>query len=204
MESAARSRRALRADFIDFDESNGRGFFIDRRISRLKQTLKQVEAMNDALEDFQSALEQAGARLLSITETESEARRAPEKWSAKETIGHLVDSAANNHQRFVRAQFTDSLVFPPYEQDDWVAVQHYQQEPWHALVQLWLSYNLHLLHLVSRIPEAKLTQQRREHNLDRIAWRTINRDEPVTLEYFIRDYIAHMKHHLQQIFDSNP
>jgi hypothetical protein len=160
--------------------------------------------MKDALEDFQSALEHAEARLLSLTETESEARRAPEKWSPKETIGHLVDSAANNHQRFVRTQFTDSLVFPPYEQDDWVAVQHYQQESWPALVQLWLSYNLHLLHIVSRIPESKLTQSRTEHNLDRIAWRTVSRDEPVTLEYFIRDYIAHMKHHLQQIFDSNP
>lgn len=156
--------------------------------------------MKDALEDFEHTLKTALARLLSMTESESEIRRAPGKWSPKEIIGHLIDSAANNHQRFVRAQFTDDLVFPGYEQDQWVAVQHYQQEHWPSLIQLWLSYNHHLLHLIAHIPEAKLKQVRREHNLDRIAWQTVSRDEPTTLEYFIRDYIAHLKHHLQQIF----
>lgn len=160
--------------------------------------------MKDALEDFQSALKDAGARLLAMTEAESEAPRATGKWSAKEIIGHLIDSAANNHQRFVRAQFTDELIFPGYGQNEWVAVQQYQQASWPALVQLWLSYNLHLLHLISHIPEAKLKQTRREHNLDSIAWQTINRSQPTTLEYFIRDYIGHMKHHLRQIYESIP
>jgi hypothetical protein len=158
--------------------------------------------MKDALEDFRDTLEGAQARLLALTEDESEARRAPGKWSPKETLGHLIDSAANNHQRFVRAQFSDDLVFPGYEQNEWVAAQQYQQASWPSLVQLWLSYNLHLLHLVSHIPEAELQKSRREHNLDRIAWQTVSADEPVTLEYFIRDYINHLKHHLQQIFGS--
>lgn len=160
--------------------------------------------MKDALEDFRSTLETAQARLLRMTEEESEARGAVGKWSPKEILGHLIDSAANNHQRFVRAQFTDELVFPGYEQSEWVAVQHYQQEAWAALIQLWLSYNLHLLHIVSHIPETRLRQSRREHNLDRIAWQTISTSEPATLEYFIRDYINHLKHHLQQIFKQNP
>lgn len=157
--------------------------------------------MKDALEDFQNTLDAAEARLLALTEDESEARSAPGSWSPKEILGHLVDSAANNHQRFVRAQFTDELIFPGYEQQEWVAVQHYQQESWPLLIRLWLSYNRHLLHLVSHIPESKLRQSRSEHNLDRIAWRTVSKTEPVTLEYFIRDYINHLKHHLQQIFD---
>lgn len=159
--------------------------------------------MKDALKDFDSALRSAHARLLALTGDESAARRAPGKWSAKEIIGHLIDSAANNHQRFVRAQFTDELVFPTYEQNEWIAVQHYQHAHWPSLLQLWLSYNLHLLHLVAHIPEPKLKQLRPTHNLDRLAWQTISRDEPATLEYFILDYIAHMKHHLQQIFELN-
>jgi hypothetical protein len=160
--------------------------------------------MKDALEDFANVLHSAHARLLALKEAESEAVSAPGKWSPKEIVGHLIDSAANNHQRFVRAQFTDDMVFPAYEQNDWVAAQHYQQASWPALVQLWLSYNQHLLHLVSHIPEAKLKQPRRQHNLDRIAWQTISRSEATTLEYFIRDYINHLKHHLQQIFEPNP
>jgi hypothetical protein len=158
--------------------------------------------MKDALEDFRETLRSAAPRLQSMTEEESAARRWSGKWSAKETLGHLIDSAANNHQRFVRAQFTDELVFPGYEQQEWVAAQHYQQASWPALIQLWLNYNLHLLHLISHIPEAKLTVPRRVHNLDRIAWQTVSRDEPVTLEYFIRDYIGHLQHHLQQIYDA--
>ena len=159
--------------------------------------------MKDALEDFESVLQTVPARLLALTESESEASRAPGKWSPKEIIGHLIDSAANNHQRFVRAQFTDELIFPGYAQNEWVAVQHYREASWPALVQLWLSYNQHLLHLISRIPEAKLTETRREHNLDQIAWQTIARNETTTLEYFIRDYINHLKHHLRQIFEPN-
>jgi hypothetical protein len=159
--------------------------------------------MKDALEDFRHTLKTAAPLLSAMTEEESCERSAPGKWSPKETVGHLIDSAANNHQRFVRAQFTDELVFPGYEQDEWVAVQRYQQQSWPALVQLWHSYNLHLLHLIAHIPQAQLRKTRREHNLDRIAWQTVNRGEPVTLEYFIRDYINHLKHHLQQISRPN-
>jgi hypothetical protein len=156
--------------------------------------------MNDALEDFQQTLNRARELLLSMTEAESEAPRAPGKWSPKEIVGHLIDSAANNHQRFVRAQFTDELIFPGYKQEEWISVQHYQRESWPLLIQLWHSYNLHLLHLISHIPEPKLKKSRSAHNLDLIAWQLVSREKPVTLEYFIRDYIGHMKHHLQQIF----
>lgn len=155
--------------------------------------------MKDALEDFERVLQSTGPRLLALTETESEARSAPGQWSPKEIVGHLIDSAANNHQRFVRAQFTDDLIFPGYAQNDWVAAQHYQQAPWPALVQLWLSYNQHLLRVVSHISAAKLEEPRREHNLDKIAWQTVAPNEATTLAYFIRDYINHLKHHLRQI-----
>jgi hypothetical protein len=159
--------------------------------------------MNDALEDFRQTIEEAAARLLSMTEAESETRRALDKWSAKEIVGHLVDSAANNHARFVMAQFKDDLLFGGYEQEKWVAAQCYQLESWPALVNLWKLYNLHLRHVVSCIPEDKLKQSSKEHSLHRIAWKLVDEREPATLEYLIRDYIEHLKHHLQQIFGAD-
>lgn len=159
--------------------------------------------MMDALEDFRQTVESSFERLRSMPEEESEARRAPDKWSAKEIIGHLVDSAANNHGRFVRALFKDDLVFQGYEQESWVAAQHYQQESWQLLIELWRSYNLHLLHFVSHIPTEKLKQPHQRHSLDKIAWKLVATDEPATLEYLIRDYIGHMKNHLRQIFQED-
>lgn len=156
--------------------------------------------MDDALEDLRLTIESAAERLRSMTEAQSETRRAAGKWSPKEIVGHLIDSAANNHQRFVRAQFQDDLVFPGYEQEDWVAAQHYQRASWLHLVDLWKMYNLHLLHLISHIPEQKLGRLHHSHSLNKIAWKLVGETEPTTLEYLIRDYIGHLKHHLGQIF----
>jgi hypothetical protein len=155
--------------------------------------------MKDALEDFGRTIEAAATRLLSLSEAESERRGAGGGWSAKETLGHLIDSAANNHQRFVRAQFRDDLDFAGYEQDEWVAAQHYQEAAWPRLVELWRLYNLHLLHVVSRIPAEKLLQPRSPHSLHRIAFKRLDETEAATLEYLIRDYLEHLKHHLEQI-----
>ena len=68
-------------------------------------------------------VERAAQLLRSVSEAEAARQPAPGKWSKKEILGHLVDSASNNHQRFVRARFQDELVFPGYEQDDWVAAE---------------------------------------------------------------------------------
>src|ERR1044072_783640 len=95
------------------------------------------------LDDFRNTIVSATARLRSIPETQSDRKKSSDDWSAKETIGHLIDSAANNPQRFGRAQFTDDLVFPGYEQDQWVSSQKYGDEWWLDVIQLWSSYNLH-------------------------------------------------------------
>lgn len=155
--------------------------------------------MEDALEDFGRTIETAAGRLRGMTEDEAGARPAPGVWSAKETIGHLIDSAANNHQRFVRAQFRDDLDFPGYEQDEWIAAQHYRETSWPRLVELWRLYNLHLLHVVSRIPAGELSRPRRPHSLHKIAFELVDENEAATLEYLIRDYVEHLKHHLGQI-----
>jgi len=159
--------------------------------------------MAEFLKDFRETIERASARLLEITEEQSGIPRSEGKWSPKEIIGHLIDSAANNHQRFVRAQFTDELVFAGYEQENWVRVQNYQGEEWRGLVQLWKSYNQHILHLVSLIPEETRTRLRSKHNLHQIASELLSENEPVTLDFFIRDYLDHMKKHLGQILGAD-
>jgi hypothetical protein len=155
--------------------------------------------MNDLANDLQETVETAAAHLLVVSESQARASGRGGRWSAKEILGHLIDSAANNHQRFVRAQATDDLVFAGYEQEYWVSVQHYPEVPWPALVQFWLAYNRHLAHIIDHIPPATLTAPRTRHSLDKIAWQTVDPGTPTTLRYLIADYIGHLKMHLQQI-----
>jgi hypothetical protein len=126
-------------------------------------------------------------------------RPAPGHWSAKEIIGHLIDSAANNHQRFVRARWQDDLIFAGYRQDDWVDSQDYQSAEWDDLLVLWRQYNRHLARVMAGTPPAILRRLHARHNLDEIAWRTVPVTQPATLEYFMSDYVGHLHHHLAQL-----
>ena len=153
----------------------------------------------DFLRDFEETIRSATARLQEISADES-SQSSDGEWSPKQILGHLIDSAANNHQRFVRGQFTDHLEFPGYEQEQWVSAQKYNDEQWLAVIELWRAYNLHLLHVVSVIPHEVLTQQRDKHSLDQIAFNAVERSAPATLGYLIRDYLDHLKHHLDQIW----
>src|SRR5450755_3745727 len=148
--------------------------------------------MDQWLEDFKQTIEAATPRLLQLSESQSEAALSAEGWSSKQTIGHLVDSAANNHSRFVLAQLKDDLLFPGYEQDGWVRVQQYQNASWAQLVELWRAYNFHLLHVMSCTPPDKLTNRCTQHSLQTIAFKTVSESEPVTLEYLMKDYVVHL------------
>jgi len=153
------------------------------------------------LGDFRETILSATTRLRDITPEQSRRGSSEDGWAPIEILGHLVDSAANNHPRFVRAQFTDDLVFPGYEQDQWVSGQKYSDASWPDLIQLWSSYNLHLVHVASVIPADALTRPRAVHTLDEIAFKLVDKNEPATLEYLVRDYVDHLRHHLNQIFD---
>jgi hypothetical protein len=151
-----------------------------------------VSALRGAIEKSTPALERMSDELASR-------RPAPGKWSPREIIGHLIDSASNNHQRFVRAQFQDDLVFPGYEQDRWVSAQRYQDAPWKELLTLWRSFNLHIARVMEAAPAEERTRPRARHNLDQIAWKPVPRDQLATLNYFMADYVEHLQHHLRQI-----
>ena len=152
-------------------------------------------------QDLRQSIQEAKPKLLLIVENEVIRAPVPGKWSAKQIIGHLIDSASNNHQRFIRAQFKDDLLFSGYQQEKWVEVQRYQHAEWSDLVEFWSRYNLHLADAIDYIPEEVLNKPRVEHSLDKIAWKTIPKDQPATLKYFIEDYIGHLKHHLRQVFE---
>ena len=155
--------------------------------------------MQTYVTDLQSTVERSTPALLTLSEADSARRPAPGKWSPREVLGHLIDSASNNHQRFVRAQFQDDLVFPGYEQDAWVRVQQYQESPWPDLVALWRAFNLHLVRVMALVPEPVRTRVHYRHNLGALAWQTVAPEQPTTLDYFMGDYVNHVKHHLRQI-----
>lgn len=130
----------------------------------------------------------AEPRLREIGELESTNRILGGGWSRKQVIGHLIDSASNNHQRFVRAALQNGLDFPGYDQDGNVRVQAVQEADWLLLVSLWAAYNRYLAHVIAQLPASKLETVCR-----------IGSGEPVTLRFLATDYLTHLVHHLSQI-----
>ena len=127
-------------------------------------------------------------KLGAISEDRAAEPITPGKWSRKQVIGHLVDSALNNQQRFVRAQLGGPLVFPGYAQEEWVKVQAHQERSWADLLSLWTVLNRHLAHVVAHIDPRTLETPC-----------TIGSGAPVTLRYIAEDYVRHLRHHLAQI-----
>jgi hypothetical protein len=126
--------------------------------------------------------------LQSISEAAAGTSRATGRWTPKEELGHLIDSAANNHIRFVRAALDGSFEGSGYAQNEWVDLHGYRGIPWSDLVEFWRRYNELLAHLIERIPEGKLDSPCR-----------IGDGEPVTLRFVIEDYVRHLRHHTGQI-----
>lgn len=137
--------------------------------------------------------------LRQISDTDAAKKLSTTAWSAKEIIGHLIDSASNNHQRFMRAQWMDDLIFSGYEQDGWVSAQRYQHADWHELIDLWALYNRHLARVMEAMPDDVRLRIHTKHNLFEVAWTTVPADTPTTLDYFMRDYVRHLHHHLRQL-----
>jgi len=137
--------------------------------------------------------------LKSISEEGASIKPASNKWSKKEIIGHLIDSATNNHRRFIMANYKDDLIFEGYQQDDWVAIQNYQNREWIELGDFWATYNLHIAQVIDKIPSKIKERIFSNHSFDQMAWQTVPKSNPSSLDYFIKDYVGHLEHHTRQI-----
>jgi hypothetical protein len=138
--------------------------------------------------EFLARIEAAKTQLRGITEEQAGQRYREGGWTRKQLLGHLLDSAANNEQRFVRAALYSQFECPGYEQEPWVAIHGYDEMSWAALLTAWLSRNAMLAEIVRRIDAGRLG-----------APISIGGKPAVTLEWVIRDYCRHLDHHVAQI-----
>jgi hypothetical protein len=127
--------------------------------------------------------------LTQIKEEEFQKKDKPNKWSKKEILGHLIDSATNNHQRFVRSQFEDTPVIP-YNQDLWNKHSYYNSIKSEQLINFWLFYNKQILELFNQIPNSLLSNKCNTGG-----------ESSFTIAFLFNDYIEHLEHHLKQIID---
>ena len=155
--------------------------------------------MNTYSNNLDKIVLSARRQLQEIGTEEMTAKSAPEKWSKKEILGHLIDSAYNNHQRFLRAEEQGNLIFPGYAQNEWVKKNAYQEREVAELIQTWATVNFHLARLVASLSDTLLFASTREHNFHIIGMYRPEEGAPSSLAYLIWDYIAHLEHHLSQI-----
>jgi hypothetical protein len=145
--------------------------------------MQTLTSLRDLLQRVPGRLEQ-----LSKDNDRVESKPTPSAWSPKEELGHLLDSAANNHQRIVRTQLQDNPAMPGYEQNRWVAIHAYQRREWKELIEVWQALNRQLLAAAEAVPDS--------------AWSrtlTVAGSEPLTLHFVFEDYVVHMLHHLKHI-----
>lgn len=128
-------------------------------------------------------------RFQKISEEEWNHKSTPEKWSKKEIIGHLCDSALTNIRRFVVTQYKENENIV-YDQNFWVKAQNYQNVPTTDLINLWKSLNYQIVHVVENIPDEAL---------QRTCDTTKTIPQVFTLEFIINDYVDHLQHHLKAV-----
>ncbi|MDA3616003.1 DinB family protein [Polluticaenibacter yanchengensis] len=142
---------------------------------------KVINRLNDIIDKVPDILTEIGEDKMSV-------KPSPNKWSKKEIIGHLIDSATNNHQRFIRGQF-ETIPEIRYDQNKWIEYSFYQQIDSNQIILFWTIYNKQLIEIIKRIPTEHLQRQIKVgENL-------------LTIEFLIADYVEHLEHHLKQVFN---
>jgi len=144
--------------------------------------------MQDVADELLTHLASAESKLRHMSPEESGKPLLPGGWSPKEVLGHLIDSASNNHQRFVRACLQDSLEFPSYDQEGCVRIESPEEAEWLLLFSLWVAYNRYLAHIIARLPDSKLETVCR-----------IGQEGIKPLRDVVTGYVSHLVHHLSQI-----
>jgi DinB superfamily len=140
------------------------------------------------LRKLRALIDEVALRLNKLSSPQVDLKPSPNKWSPKEELGHLLDSAANNHQRIVRTQLEDKPKMPGYDGNAWVKLHRYQQRSWPEMIEFWRALNQQLLVSAEAVPD---------HAWSRIC--TIADSQPLTLKFVFEDYIGHMIHHLRHI-----
>ena len=138
-------------------------------------------------ERLSAVLREAMPWLVTVSEAEASVPEREGKWSGKQVIGHLIDSAVNNLRRIILLQIEAGPSLPGYEQMAWVSLQHYAEREWAQVLALWFALNEHVAWTIAHVDKARLKN------------RGVVEGEPVTLGFLIEDYVAHMEHHLRAV-----
>ncbi len=147
--------------------------------------------IDEAIHKLTAIVKEYPERFKNIPEAKFSFKPSPQKWSKKEILGHLIDSAANNHQRFIRVQFEDKPEIS-YDQDMWVFYNHYNDIPSEQLIHFWAAYNLQLIEVMKRLPSENLLRECKMRDGNHL-----------TLDYLVNDYVVHLQHHLNQIMNTS-
>jgi hypothetical protein len=144
--------------------------------------------MTQIAQQFRADLDEVHHALIWVPEALADVPWRDGGWTRKQIVGHLLDSAANNRQRFVRATSEGSFNGPNYGQDAWVAAHGYADQTWGTLLGWWEAEHEILMAIVDRIPAERLEAQC-----------VVGEDAPVTLRFLIEDYVTHQRWHLKQL-----
>lgn len=150
--------------------------------------------MQNVTSELRELIEQYSVHFLLYNEEDLSLKPAPHKWSKKEILGHLCDSAQNNLQRFIRGQYYAEPPHIVYHQNEWVELAHYQNYDTKQLVNLWATLNQHLCWVLDHMSPDNYSKNcntgKSEIELHNLQWLAI-------------DYVSHLKHHLRQITEQN-
>ena len=146
--------------------------------------------MENVIRELREIISVYEKKINAIPEPEFSAKPLPAKWSKKEVLGHLIDSAQNNLRRFICSQYESQPPFIVYQQDFWVATNNYQRVPSADILQLWRLLNLQIADVLENMPEENYKKQCNTGSLH-------------TLEWLAADYVKHMKHHMNQIISGS-
>ena len=155
--------------------------------------------MLDYPQALRKIIQHTAAEMALISAQDFDHKDHPLKWSKKELLGHLIDSAYNNHQRFLRATTQRDFIFQGYDQDQWVLQNNYQNRPQEEVINTWVTVNQHLAVLLEGLPNALLHRETTQHNFHNICMNRPKEGEKSSLAYLIWDYLFHLEHHLAQI-----
>lgn len=112
-----------------------------------------------------------------------------DKWSKKEILGHMIDSAQNNIQRFIRGTYEEGFKIV-YHQEEWVKAQHYNEASLTELLEMWKLLNHQIVRILRSYPS---------HRLEVTSDIGHQQPELVTIKQIGEGYIEHLLHHLLQI-----